>query len=128
MKFRLILLAMAAGLVLPLVAADAGALFDPGLNRAGAGAGLERGLAPTAENFGRNEDEGKCHRDDKGNRADWGDKCCGDKGDQSDKCRCHHDRADWDDRGDRCRCRDRDDRGDRCEKSPSKPWLSSKDK
>jgi hypothetical protein len=56
MKVRLTLIGMAAGLVLPLAAANAGAVVDPGLNRAGAGADLKRG-APSAENFGRDENE-----------------------------------------------------------------------
>jgi hypothetical protein len=107
MKLRLILIGVVAALVLPLAAANAGAVLDPGLNWAGAGADLERGTAPTAENFGRQEDEDKddqhhkhhkCHRDDKGDHANWDD-----RGDKDDHC-----------------C-DRDDRGDKCERSPSKP-------
>lgn len=98
MKVRLILIGMAAGLVLPLAAPNAGAVVDPGLNRAGAGADLERGAAPTAENFGRQENE-----DNQGNKCD--------KGDKGDKChRC--DDGDHSDKG---------DKGEDCEKSPSKP-------
>ena len=71
MKVRLILLGMVAGLVLPLAAANAGAIFDPGLKQAGASADLERGAAPTAENFGRNEYENKGDQGDKDHQGDY---------------------------------------------------------
>jgi hypothetical protein len=91
MIIRPIVIAMVAWLVLPLAGANARAVFDPGLNQAGAGVDLERGAAHTAENFGRKEN------DDKGDK-DKRDHC--DDGDHSDKS----------DHGD-----------DDCEKSPSKP-------
>jgi hypothetical protein len=105
MKIRPIIIGMAACLVLPLAGANARAGFNPGLNQAGAGADLERGVTHTAENFGRKEN------DDKDDHCDHGDK--DDKGDH-----CHHcDDGDHDDK------RDHDDKGDHdhCEKSPSKP-------
>ena len=58
MKIRPIVIGMAAWLLLPLAGANARAVFDSGLNQAGAGANLERGSAPTAENFGRQENQG----------------------------------------------------------------------
>ena len=91
MKIRPIVIAMAAWLVLPLAGANARAVFDPGLNQAGAGADLERGAAHSAENFGRKEN------DDKGNKDPKRHHC--DDGDHSDR---GHD-------------------GDDCDKSPSKP-------
>jgi hypothetical protein len=78
MKVGLALIGMVAGLVLPLAAANARAVLDPGLNQAGAGADLERGAAPTAENFGRNEGDGN---QGTGNGCD-----CGDHGDHGKKC------------------------------------------
>ena len=79
MKIRPIVIAMVAGLLLPLAAANARAVFDPGLNQAGAGADLEGGAAPTAENFGRTESEGKG-----GKRCDNGDHS--DRGHPDDDC------------------------------------------
>jgi hypothetical protein len=81
MKIRPIVIAMVAWLVLPLAGANARAVFDPGLNQAGTGADLERGAAPTAENFGRTEDEGT---GDKDRKCDDGDHS--DKGDHGDDC------------------------------------------
>ena len=105
MKVRLILIGMAAGLVLPLAAANAGAVLDPGLTQAGAGTDLQRGAAPTAENFGRNEDEDKGdHQGDNDHRGD-NDRNC-ERSDHGD-----HD-------GDH---RDHDDKDRDCDKSPSKP-------
>jgi hypothetical protein len=71
MKIRPIVIAMVAWLVLPLAGANAKAVFDPGLNQAGAGADLTRGATHTAENFGRTEDEG--NKDPKGDPCDDGD-------------------------------------------------------
>ena len=79
MKIRPIVIAMVAGLVLPLAGANARAVFDPGLNQAGAGADLERDAAHTAENFGRKEDD-KRHKCDDGTHSDRGH-----KGDDCDK-------------------------------------------
>ena len=53
MKVRLILIGMAAGLLLPLAAANAGVVFNPGLSQVGAGTGVGRGAVPIAENFWR---------------------------------------------------------------------------
>jgi hypothetical protein len=47
MNVRLILIGMVAGLVLPLAAANARVVFDPGLTQTGAGADLERGTTPS---------------------------------------------------------------------------------
>ena len=52
MKIRPIVIAMVAGLLLPLAGANARAVFDPGLNQAGVPISS---AAPTAENFGRIE-------------------------------------------------------------------------
>ena len=65
MKIKMILLGMAAGLLLPLAAANAGAVFDPGLSPIGAGTDLGRGAAPIAENFWRTVGDHDCDRDDK---------------------------------------------------------------
>jgi hypothetical protein len=94
MKIRPIVIATVAWLVLPLAGANARAVFDPGLNQAGAGADLERGSAHSAENFGRKESEDK-----------------GDQGDK-DRKRDHCDDGDHSDHG---------GHGDDCDKSPSKP-------
>jgi len=79
MKIRPIVIGIAAWLILPLAAANARAVFAPGLNQAGAGADLERGAAPTAENFGRTETEGKggkrCDNGDRSDRGHPGDDC-----------------------------------------------------
>ena len=92
MKIRPIVIGMAAWLLLPLAGANARAVFDPGLNQAGAGANLERGAAPTAENFGRQENQGAQNptpaRCDDGTHTDRGG---------------------------------RGGRGGRCDRSPSKP-------
>jgi hypothetical protein len=61
MKIRLIAIGLVVGVLLPLASANAGAVFDPGLNPAGAGADLERGVTPTAENFWR--DDHRCDGD-----------------------------------------------------------------
>ncbi len=55
MKIRPIVIAMVAGLLLPLAGANARAVFDPGLNQAGVPISS---AAPTAENFGRQENQG----------------------------------------------------------------------
>ena len=105
MKIRLILIGMAAGLVLPLAAANAGAVVDPGLNQAGAGTDLQRGAVPPAENFGRNEDEHKGDPSDSDHRGDHEHEC---------------ERSERSDHGDG----DKDHRGGHehdCDKSPSKP-------
>jgi hypothetical protein len=109
MKIRPIVIGMIAWFVLPLASANATAVvFDPGLNQSGAGADLERGIAHTAENFGRKEN------DDKDDHCDKGDN--GDKGDKASKGDCHHcDDGDHGDKG------VKGDHGDDCEKSPSKP-------
>ena len=73
MKFKLIVIGMVAGLILPVVGANAEAVFDPGVNQAGAGADLQRGAAHPAENFGRREDEGKGDKDRKCDDGDHGD-------------------------------------------------------
>jgi hypothetical protein len=110
MKIRPIVIGMVAGLILPLIGANAQAVFDPGLNPAGAGADLERGAAPSAENFGRSENN------DKGDHCDKGDNCrhrCedGDHGDKGHDChRC--DDGDHSDKG---------NKGEDCDKSKSKP-------
>ena len=93
MKIRPIVIAILAGLLLPLAGANAQVVFDPGLNQAGAGADLGRGAAHTAENFGRTENEGK--GDPKGHHCDDGD---------------HSDHGG-----------DGDHDGDDCDKSRSKP-------
>ena len=86
MKIRPIVIAMVAGLLLPLAGANARAVSDPGLNQAGAGADLERGAAQTAENFGRAETAGQGSKDPKGNHCDGGDHTDhGGHGDQCDK-------------------------------------------
>ena len=54
MKIRPIVIAMVAGLLLPLAGANARAVFDPGLNQAGVPISSD---APTAENFGRIQTE-----------------------------------------------------------------------
>ena len=81
MKIRPIVIAMVAGLLLPLAGANARAVFDPGLNQAGAGADLARLAARAAENFGRTEDEGK---GDKDRKCDDGDHS--DRGHHDDDC------------------------------------------
>jgi hypothetical protein len=91
MRIRLIVIAMAASVVLPLAGANARAVFDPGLNQAGAGADLQRGAAHPAENFGRKENDDKGDKD-KRDHCDDGDH--GDRGGHGD---------------------------DDCDKSPSKP-------
>ena len=82
MKIRPIVIAMVAGLVLPVAGANARAVFDPGLNQASAGADLERLAAPTAENFGRKEDES--NKDPKRHHCDDGDHS--DQGGHGDDC------------------------------------------
>ena len=59
MKVRLILIGMVAGLLLPLAAANARTVFDPGLTQSGAGADVVRGTTPSAGNFVRDGDEDK---------------------------------------------------------------------
>ena len=63
MNVRLTLIGMVTGLLLPLAAANAGAVFNPGLTQSGAGADLVRGTTPSAGNFGRDGDEDKCDKD-----------------------------------------------------------------
>lgn len=82
MKVRPLVIAMAAWLLLPLAGANARAVFDPGLNQAGAGADLGRGAAHTAQNFGRTETDGK--GDPKGNHCDDGHHS--DRGGKGDDC------------------------------------------
>jgi hypothetical protein len=53
MKIRPIVVGMVVSLVLPLAGASARAVYDPGLNRAGAGVDLDRSAAYSAENYGR---------------------------------------------------------------------------
>ena len=76
MKIRPIVIAIVAWLVLPLADANARAVFDPGLNQAGAPISS---AAPTAENFGRTETEGKggkrCDNGDRSDRGHPGDDC-----------------------------------------------------
>ena len=74
MKVRLTLIGMVAGLALPMAVANARAVFDPGANRAGSSANLERGAVPTAENFGRNENENNRPQGDCGRHHDCGPK------------------------------------------------------
>ena len=75
MNVRLILIGMVTGLLLPLAAANAGAVFNPGLTQSGAGADLVRGTTPSAGNFGRDGDEDKGdHQCDKDH--DRGDHRC----------------------------------------------------
>ena len=112
MKLRLIFIGMAAGLLLPLAAANAGAVFDPGLNQVGAGIDLARGAAPIADNYWRTVDKDK---DDKGDhdkgdhdrdcdKSPSKDRDCNDH-DKDDK---HHDKDhDKDHKG------DKDDKGDK---------------
>jgi len=106
MRIRPIVIGIVACLVLPLAGANARAVFDPGPNPAGAGADLEHGVAPTAENFWRDDHCDKDHdgdHDDKDHKSDKDD-------------HCHHcDDGDHDDKG------DKDHRDHNCEKSPSKP-------
>jgi hypothetical protein len=83
MKIKPIVIAMVASLVLPLAGANARAVFDPGLNQAGAGADLER-AAQTAENFGRKENEDKGDKNPKGKHCDDGDHS--DRGRKGDDC------------------------------------------
>ena len=106
MKFKPVVIGMVAWLLLPLAGANAPAISDQGLSRAGAGADLQRGAALPAENFGRKENEDK---NDKGDKDHKGKHC--DDGDHSD----HSDRGDHSEHGGR----GGDD--DDCEKSPSKP-------
>ena len=84
MKIKPVIIGMVAWLLLPLAGANARAVFDPGLNQAGAGADLERGAAPTAESFGRAETAGQGSKDPKGNHCDGGDHT--DHGGQGGKC------------------------------------------
>ena len=104
MKIRPVVIGMVAWLLLPLAGANAPAVSDPGLNRAGAGADLQRGAAHPAENFGRKENEDKGEQGDKSDDKDHKGKHC-DDGD-------HSDRGDHGEHG---------DNGDDCEKSRSKP-------
>jgi hypothetical protein len=102
MNVRLILIGMVTGLLLPLAAANAGAVFNPGLTQSGAGADLVRGTTPSAGNFGRDGDE------DKGDKGD--DHKC-DKDNKGDDHKCEKSPCDKD--------HDRDDH--KCDKSPSIP-------
>jgi hypothetical protein len=83
MKIRPIVIGMVAGLVLPLAGVYARAVFDPGLNRAGTGADLERGAGHTAESFGRKEND-KGAKDPTGSYCDDGDHT--DQGGHGDQC------------------------------------------
>jgi hypothetical protein len=73
MKIRPMVIAMVAGLLLPLAGATARAVFDPGLNQAGVPISS---AAHTAVNFGRTEDESnkdpKRHHCDDGDHSDRG--------------------------------------------------------
>ncbi|MFI4869925.1 MAG: hypothetical protein ACHQDD_11345 [Steroidobacterales bacterium] len=107
MNVRLILIGMAAGLLLPLAAANAGAVFDPGLNQAGAGTDLGRGAAPTAENFWRTLDEDNDHKGDHDRKCDKSPS----KNDDCDHGDNDHDKdhkCDKDDHNGKC---DKDDHG-----------------
>jgi len=79
MKIRPIVIAMVAGLVLPLAGANARAVSDPGLNQAGVPISS---AAHTAENFGRKEDES--NKDPKRHHCDDGDHS--DRGHPGDDC------------------------------------------
>jgi hypothetical protein len=86
-KIKPIVIAMVAWLVLPLAGANTRAVFDPGLNQAGAGADLQRGAAHTAENFGRKENDDQGNKDPKRHHCDDGDHSDkGDHGDDGDDC------------------------------------------
>lgn len=121
MKLRLIFIGMAAGLLLPLAAANAGAVFDPGLSQVGASTDLGRGAAPIAENFWRTTDK-DCDKDDKCDH-DHDRKC--DKSpskdrdcDRDDHHDHDHDRDDQDhDKGHKC---DKDDHDGKCDKDDHK--------
>jgi hypothetical protein len=80
MKIRPIVIAMAAGLLLPLAGANARAVFDPGLNQAGVPISS---AAHTAQNFGRTENEGTGDKDRKCDDGDHSDR--GHPGDDCDK-------------------------------------------
>jgi hypothetical protein len=114
MNIRLILIGMVTGLLLPLAAANSGALSDPGLTQTGAGAEFVLGTTPSAGNFGRDEDQDKDDKDHGGDRCDK---------DHHDNYKCGHpcdkDHHDNDKCGHPCD-KDRDDH--KCDKSPSKPW------
>ena len=90
MKVRLILVGVAAGLLLPLAAANAGAVLDPGLSQVGAGTDIGRGATLTAEKFGRSEDENKGDNGDHDRKCDKSpskdDHDCCDKDDHKGKC------------------------------------------
>ncbi len=93
MKARPILIATAAGLLLPLAAANAGAMFDSGLNQVGAATDLERDAAPIAENHWRKVDDDN------------------DKGDHDRKCDKSPSKDDDCDHGDKDH--DKDHKGDK---------------
>ena len=110
MTVRSILMGMVVGLVLPLAGANARAVIHPGLSATGGSADFERGVAPTAADFRRDEDD---QRSDQGGN------------DNND----HHDHSgDGDHHGDDDHHGDNDHRCDQgggldhhCDKSPSRP-------
>ena len=107
MNVRLILIGMAAGLLLPLAAANAGAVFDSGLSQVGASADLGRRAAPIAENFWRTDHD--CDKDDKCDH-DHDRKC--DKSPSRDSDHdCDHDRDHYKDQ----KC-DKGDYNGKCDK------------
>ena len=81
MKIRPIVIAMVAGLLLPLAGANARAVFDPGLNQAGVPISS---AAHTTENFGRKESDDKGNKDPKRHHCDDGDHS--DRGHDGDDC------------------------------------------
>jgi hypothetical protein len=109
MKIRSIIIGLVAGMILPLAGANAGAVFDPGLNQAGAATDLARGVAPTAENFGLTEHDCDKSRSDPHECKQR--KC--DKDDES-RGRMKHDKdGEWEDHHGRC---NRDDNHRWCDK------------
>ena len=95
MKVRLILVGVAAGLLLPLAAANAGAVLDPGLRQVGAGTDVGRGAAPIAQNLWRSVGDDNDH----------------DKDDHDRKC----EKSPSKDRDNDCKC-DKDDHNGKCDK------------
>jgi hypothetical protein len=113
-KLRLILIGMAAGLLLPLAAANAGAAFDPGLSQVGASTDLGRGAAPIAENFWRTTgQDNDCDKDDKCDH-DHDRKC--DKSPSKDRD-CDRDEHHDHDKDRKC---DKDDHNGKCDKDDHK--------
>jgi hypothetical protein len=65
-KIKPIIIGLVAALLLPLAGANARAVLDPGLIRAGEGADLERGVVSTNENLGRAENGRNGNKGSKG--------------------------------------------------------------